>query len=79
MCDAAANLSVFPAARGVYVAQWTGPKGEFVLLAIDSKGHLVGLPYEVPLGGDHVGAGDEMWDRLDRADPDRRTLIHRVK
>jgi hypothetical protein len=55
--------------RGVYVAPWIGPNGETVLIAISRAGHLVGDPLTIPIGGNHVGSGDDMWDRLEADDP----------
>lgn len=55
--------------RGVYVAPWVGPNGEIVLLALSRERKLIGDPLTVPLGGNHVEAGDEMWRRLDVSDP----------
>lgn len=55
--------------RGVYVAPWTGPKGEVVLIALSNDQQLVGEPLMIPNGGNHVAAGDAMWARLDLDDP----------
>lgn len=55
--------------RGVYVAPWTGPNGEVVLIALSSDRKLVGEPLTVPNGGNHVAAGDALWARLDLDDP----------
>jgi hypothetical protein len=57
------------AGRGVYVAPWMGPDGEIVLLAISRERRLVGEPFTVPIGGNHVAAGEALWERLDIADP----------
>ena len=46
------------AGRGVYVAPWVGPAGEFVLLAITRDRKLACPPHVIPLGGNHVAAGD---------------------
>jgi hypothetical protein len=55
--------------RGVYVAPWVGPEGEVVLLAITRDGKLAGDPLIIQHGGNHVEAGDRMWDRLEEGDP----------
>ena len=55
--------------RGVFIAPWFGPNGEFVLLAITREKKLACAPRVVPIGGNHVAAGDEMWDLLEKDDP----------
>lgn len=55
--------------RGVWVAPWMGPNGEFVLIAIDRHHRIVGDPVTVPAGANHVQMADELWERLDAADP----------
>lgn len=57
------------AKRGVYIAPWKGPNGEFVLLAITREQKLACPPRVIPIGGNHVQAGDEMWDLLESSDP----------
>jgi hypothetical protein len=63
--------------RGVYIAPWVGSNGEFVLIAISRTGQLVGEPATIPLGYDHVLAGDELWERLDAKDPAPQLVIVR--
>lgn len=55
--------------RGVYVAPWMGPNGEIVLIAVTRERKLAGDPVTVPHGTSHLLAGDELWARLERADP----------
>ena len=55
--------------RGVWKAPWMGPAGEIVLVAVSAARHLIGRPFTVPLGGDHVGAVDRLLARLERQDP----------
>lgn len=55
--------------RGVYVAPWVGPNGEMVLIALTRFRRLAGEPLMVPIGGNHVAAGEELWDRLETVDP----------
>lgn len=57
--------------RGVYLAPWQGPNGELVLLAITHERKLVCPPRVIPDGASHILAGDEMWDLLERSDPQR--------
>jgi len=54
--------------RGVWVAQWMGPDGETILVAVARTGRLVEQRM-LRTGDGHVQAADEMWDALDRADP----------
>lgn len=61
--------------RGVYIAQWMGPNGEFELLAFTSERKLAtGVPVRIPLGADHGKASDDLWDMLDVIDPPRPIL-----
>ena len=55
--------------RGVWMAPWVGPNGETILVAVTRERKLAGDPVLVPLGGNHVNAGDELWARLDEDDP----------
>lgn len=55
--------------RGVWVAPWIGPNGEFVLIAITRERKLACEPRVIPVGANHVAAGDELWDLLEAADP----------
>lgn len=56
--------------RGVWKAQWQGPNGEIVLLAISSDHKLLtGTPHVISVGGDHIAAADALWDLLDARDP----------
>ena len=64
-----ANIGRDLAGRGVYVAPWMGPDGEFVLLAITREKKLACQPVVVPIGSNHVLASDELWDVLERDDP----------
>jgi hypothetical protein len=61
--------------RGVFVAPWCGPDGEIVLVAITSRNRIVGDPLIVPLGGDHLGVSDELWRRLEAAEPSPLQLV----
>lgn len=54
--------------RGVYVAQWLGPNGEFILIAITSK-HVKLREVVVPACANHVKAGEDLWAELDDVDP----------
>lgn len=51
--------------RGVFVAPWVGPNGEHVLIAIDSRGRLVGEPTTVE--GDCVfqQVAEVLWELLE--------------
>lgn len=69
------SLFSSPARRGVHVAPWMGPDGELVLVAVTSLGRQAAPPVVVPHGGDRLRASDELWDLLDRVDPDRRALL----
>lgn len=55
--------------RGVWMAPWLGPNGETILVAVTREKRLAGEPVIVPIGGNHVAASDELWDRLDGRDP----------
>lgn len=56
--------------RGVHIAPWMGPNGEFELLAVTSDRRLLtGVPVRIPLGSDYGTKGDELWDMLDEFDP----------
>lgn len=55
--------------RGVWKAPWAGPNGELVFIVVDSKHRLVGEPVLVPHGSHSMRLADEMWARLEAADP----------
>ncbi len=55
--------------RGVWMAPWLGPNGEIILAAVDRNHRRIGDEIMVPLGGNHLAASDELWDRVDRHDP----------
>lgn len=55
--------------RGVWNAPWTGPNGELVLIALESRGRLIDGPVAVPRGVDHVTVADTLWELLDTVDP----------
>lgn len=58
------------AERGVFIASWMGPRGEFELLAITADRRLLtGAPVRIPLGADHAAKADELWLLLDERDP----------
>jgi hypothetical protein len=67
--------ATFGVGRGVWVAPWVGPNGEIVLLALRRDNRLAGEPHVIPLGASHVLAADELWERLDREDPEQRLQI----
>lgn len=58
----------------VFVAPWVGPNDEIVLIARDSRRRIVGEPYAVPRGADHIAASDAMWDRVIRAERKARLI-----
>lgn len=58
--------------RGVWVAPWQGPNGEFVLFSLDSRSKLVAGPMTVTIGGDHIAAAEALWEELDARDPGHR-------
>lgn len=55
--------------RGVWAAPWIGPNGETILVAVTQERKLAGEPVIVPIGGNHVVASDQLWERLDGHDP----------
>lgn len=55
--------------RGVWVAQWAGENWETILVAVRRDGRRAAQRV-VPVGGDHIGAADELWALLDAADPE---------
>lgn len=54
--------------RGVWVAPWMGRDGETILVAVRRDGCLV-AERSLRFGDDHVRASEELWDELERADP----------
>lgn len=54
--------------RGVWVAPWMGQNGETIIVAVRRDGRIVDERALLP-GADHVGASDELWKRLELADP----------
>lgn len=57
------------AERGVWVAQWLGPSGEMILVAVSREHRQVGDLVLIPAGGNSLEASDELWRRLDGEDP----------
>lgn len=60
--------------RGVWLAPWQGPRGEFVAYSIDSQSQLVHAPEIIPHGADRVAFADRLWEELDRVDPVRSPI-----
>lgn len=55
--------------RGVWMAPWSGPSGEPVLLVVTGEHKLLVPPEIVRRAEDAIMKCDEMWDLLDRLDP----------
>jgi hypothetical protein len=55
--------------RGVWVAPWQGPNGETILVAVSRKRRKIAERLLSP-GDDHVGAGEALWDMIERDDPE---------
>lgn len=53
--------------RGVWVAPWTGPNGETILVAVRRDSRTCGWRL-LAAGDDHAGASDELWETLERED-----------
>lgn len=54
--------------RGVWVAPWMGPNGETILVAVRRDDRKVSERM-LAFGDDHVQASEDLWDELERADP----------
>ncbi len=67
-----------PGHRGVWTAPWSGPNGELVLYAMDSRTHLVAPPFAVSADNDHVAAADKLWDLIDERDPQQPSFVGRA-
>lgn len=62
--------------RGVWVAPWTGPNDEMVLLPVTAGGKLATeQPVVVPNGASRVDAMDRLWQIVESVDPDRRDIL----
>ena len=55
--------------RGVWQADFFGPDGELVLIALNRQRRLVAPPLVVAHGESRIAAADRLLNVLDRADP----------
>lgn len=55
--------------RGVWQADFFGPDGELVLVALNRQRRLVANPCVVPHGASRIDAADRLTAILDDADP----------
>jgi hypothetical protein len=60
--------------RGVWVAPWMGKNGETILVAVTRDDRRIEERTLSP-GDGHVQAVDELWDILERADPERMLKV----
>jgi hypothetical protein len=58
-----------PLGRGVWQAPFDGPDGEMVLVAVTSRGRIVGEVAVIPHGASRVETAERMLAALDLADP----------
>jgi hypothetical protein len=63
--------------RGVWVADFKGLNDEMILVAIDSENRRVAERL-VAFGANSLEISEELWDILDRHEPDRRRLIQAI-
>lgn len=66
-CTDAPRGSPVVLGRGVWIAQWQGPNGEAILIAVDRMNRQVGERM-VAAGCDYQFAADQLWERLEAVD-----------
>jgi len=55
--------------RGVWQADFFGPDGELVLVAVNRHRRLIAPPLVVPHGASRIAAADRLMAALDAVDP----------
>jgi hypothetical protein len=67
-----------PLSRGIYVMPCMGATAPIILFAVRSNGVMLGELVPVPFGSNSVAIADELWERLEREDPDPRQRLRAI-
>lgn len=62
---------------GVWLADWTGPQGEMILVAMTS-GRVKVIEEMVPIGADHVAAQLRLLEQLEAVEPNARPMLRAI-
>jgi hypothetical protein len=62
---------------GVWLAEWTGPAGEMILVAMTSSRVRV-AEETVPLGGNHVDVQLRLLEQLEAVEPNARPILRAI-